>query len=100
MVNVTAAWQSMRVGAAFIFTHVQACLVMHNNSNSSSSSNKECANLDESETMIVAAARDAATMRKLSGIIAEPSLKTKRVPKRCSAGIMRLKVASISSFGC
>lgn len=50
--------------------------------------------------MIVAAARDAATMRKLSGMIAEPSLKTKRVPKRCSAGIMRLKVASISSFGC
>lgn len=55
--------------------------------------------LEESETMMVAAAREAATMRKLSGIIAEPSLKTKRVPKRCSAGMMRLKVASISSFG-
>ena len=54
---------------------------------------------DESDTMIVAAALDAATILRLSGMIADPSLNTKRVPKRCSSGMIRLNVASISSLG-
>ena len=33
MVNVTAAWQRLRVGGAFMFTFVQACLVMQHDNN-------------------------------------------------------------------
>lgn len=55
--------------------------------------------LEESDTIMVAAARDAATMRRLSGMRAEPCLNTNLVPKRCSSGMMRLKVDSMTSLG-